>query len=300
MDNKIVMISIAAVIGIIVLGSVLMPIMNDATATTDTFSNVEGSQGYFIPIGPDTESYTLSFDGSSPGKVVVNGEDVPLFDGTIIAMTDSGIFRCNNSLGTRLSLISSTNTASQIDTTLTITITNGVFSYVIGTAAAVTMDISDGGFAIAKTGDYVMTGANQNIYLNKDSLIYGSGLTSVTGGAWNTNFQFSGSIEDGVTVIVNYPVNNNVPTISNEAVVNSPIDGHKDLYDLEKVTFDATLGDNVTSCTYDRIIVPAEITAERSVHFTPGENAIFAAMPIMIILAVLLGVVALVIRSRMD
>lgn len=297
MEMKIPAIAITAVVAIIVLAGVLMPVLNDTTATEDTYSNVAGSQGYFIALDNTTESYSLLFDGSNPGKVTVNGSDVPLFDGTILAITDSGIFRCNNSLGTRLSLISSSNTASAIESTLEIVVTNGVFTYSIGGANPVTMDISSGCFALASSGDYVMTGANQTIYVNSDTQIYGSGLTSVTGGVWNTNFQLIGSIDDGMTVTVNYPVANK-PTISNESVNYAEVTGHMDLYELQNITFDATIGDDVTACSYDRIIVPAKVTAERSVHFSDNQNAIFAAIPIMVIVALLLAVVAVIFRSR--
>lgn len=281
MDIKTISVALAILtVGAVMFGA-LIPIFQDVTATEDVFSNVKGSQGYFVSLDDSTVSYSLTFDGSNPGKVVVNGEDVPLFDGTIIAITDSGIFRCNNSLGTRLSLISSSNTASAIESTLQISVENGVFTYSIGGADSVTMDISTGCFALAPTGDYVMTGANQTIYVNSDTEIYGSGLTSVTGGAWNTNFQLIGSIDDGVAVTVNYPVNNK-PSISNESINYTEVSNYKGLYKLHNITFDATIGDDVTACSYDRIIVPADVLGERSNHVDGPTGAVIDLIPLMI------------------
>ena len=89
MDNKLVVISIAAVIGIIVLGSVLMPILDDATATTDTFTN----EGYFyLEKYDESTDITLEWTYSAPTTMTVNDQDIELGNlgvGVTVLFTES-------------------------------------------------------------------------------------------------------------------------------------------------------------------------------------------------------------------
>ena len=60
MDMKIVGITVAILVSITVLAGVLMPVLDDATATTDTFTN----EGYFYMqkiSAEDTETYTFDY-----------------------------------------------------------------------------------------------------------------------------------------------------------------------------------------------------------------------------------------------
>ena len=165
------------------------------------------------------------------------------------------------------------------------------------------------GYGAVAKGDYIMTDGT-DWYSSGDSVMFGTGQSVID----NVNIfvHAEATVDDGATFTVSSlygaPAISNV-SVTNEKVNYTAVSGFNDLYTVSSITCDVsfdTLDDNndpVThtgSLTYNRLVVDKEITAERSVHFTDGQNAIFAAIPVMIILAVLLGVVALVIRSRMD
>ena len=297
MNIKIIGISIAAFIGIIVLGSVLMPILDDATATTDTFTN-EGLF-YLKEVDADSDTVVLAWDHTKPYVIAVNDVETALpqtvsFGAVSIIMADTWAVRYipGSSLdlfGDAGGIITTGNVANETD--LTITLSGGVASF---STTELTQSYTTA-YHISDNGPYVMKTAADEAYVNGDSLIYCTGRTNIAGGQKNINV--TGDIDDGITATIIYP---HGWTTSNVVITSEEVSTHIDLYKFSQVSFDMTDGNATATPTYSQVIVPYEVTAERSEHFTPGQNAIFAAMPVMIILAILLGVVALVIRSRMD
>lgn len=304
MDNKIVMISIAAVIGIIVLGSVLMPILDDATATTDKFTN-DGKS--YIKTTSEGK-YTLTWDPTDPNNAVVNGGSFPIWspgDGvkniSILMIPEVGIMRYNHGAGeSDFVSIQAVGFAFSFTQSFTFTYENGAYSIVGATTVTGT---SDEVYAIGPNGDFVLKNPTDAAYVNPDSEIIGMGVTTVT--FWNNGFQVSGSADDVEVYVYNLGSGTTAIVTSDVDSDYAPVSEYVDLSTIKQVTFTATAtpteGDPVVKdCTYNYFLVPHEVTAERAQHFSDGQIAIFAAIPVMIILAVLLGVVALVIRSRMD
>lgn len=299
MNNKIVAISIAAVIGIIVLGSVLMPIMNDATAKDGTFTNdgiIRASE-----LSGDTDS-TIVWDHTAPNKLTVNGETIEIPSTgaypVSVAFSDTWMFRMV--VGTSISLF----TSAAESASLTASTTNGYDMSIVfstGSVVATANNVSktntiNGGLMIDPAGDYVLKYASESGYILNDSVVYAAGYTYDGIGSSNALNIFTYTVDDGVTILSTYP-----PGITHVDTINStPVNDYKSLTKLDSITMEIASGGITGTVTYNQIFVPAEVTAEKSVHFTDGQNAIFAAIPVMIILAVLLGVVALVIRSRMD
>lgn len=309
MDNKLVMISIAAVIGIIVLGSVLMPILDDATATTDTFTN----DGYFHmnKYGSSDDSITLVWDHTTPRAVSVNGTTYNLstpvnkwidlvvgddwyiryaYGGTVSFMGFDGVGFANQIMA-----------SVQNGTDMTAVLTAGTVTVTVTTSDAdpivKSTDYTEYYVISGDSGDYVMKKSDESVYMSKDTPIYGIGNSDAFSGA--AMAKLTGNIEDGVTATVLKSTSGQV-TAGPTTVNTTEVSDYTGFYQLSTITFDFIKGDETSAATYSYFIVPSEVAGERAVHFTAGQNAIFAAMPVMIILAVLLGVVALVIRSRMD
>ena len=292
MNTKIIAISLAAFIGIIVLGSVLMPIMKESTATEDTFVNdgIIGMNKY----GTD-ESITLFWDHTKPTMVSINGVEVAAPQ-TNVTVSTGYDWLVRFSAGA-ITFFYTTNVAASVadGTDLTVTMANGSVTATNTAATPVTVTTTYDGLFVIATGsdyDYVMKDPAKKVYLNGDSEIVGSGMSAV-GGVGGFGYTITGSINDGLTVdqFRGTTTTNTEPVITSEEVSD-----HLDLYQFDKFTFKA----NDTDLTWNQVIVPHEVTAERAEHFTPGQIAIFDAIPIMIIAAILLGVVALVIRSRTE
>lgn len=278
--KRIIMASITAVVVIAVLAGTLIPILDDATATHDTKKSI----GYYYMSGvADDESFTYAYDGTN---WTLNGDTMSFPTGGFnVLVTDEHFIRSNGVVDlVSVKSLSVTATSSGISG-----------SYVKNDDSTVTVEWDITGFygATLTEDDYIMTNPSNTSYVNADTDVIGFGVTNVSG--QYPIFHIVGDMES-VTVTC---TDTNV-SISNIKINKTAVNGYIDLYDFESITFDATKGGTTTAVTYNRVILPAEVTAERTVHFDSGENAIFNAIPVMVIIALLLGVVALVLRSRMD
>lgn len=310
MNTKIIGISIAAFIGIIVLGSVLMPILNDATAKEDTFTN----EGYFYMDEIDSgTAMTVAWDYTKPTTLTVNGVDVALPDKDHMSTIPFTVFCCDTwylrygydtayYVNIYQNAASTSYSGNVSDSkSLSISVTDAGVTTVNDGTAHTWSNATGNFFVISESGDYVMKKMDKDAYVLGDSPIFGYGRTYAR--SYYYTSELKGSVDDGITGEY-YPeatIETAGWTIS-DVTLNSVKDAdHEDLYKISTMTYEIT-GEGIQpyTATFSQYIVPAEITAERSVHFTDGQNAIFAVIPVMIILAVLLGVVALVIRSRMD
>lgn len=302
MNTKVIGISIAAVIGIIVLGSVLMPILNDSTAKSDTYTN----SGMFRmkEYGGD-DAFTASWDHTKPAEITINGEVVPIPATTneFSIILDGNFFLRYFATTAALSLYYGTTgvVSAGGDTGYDMTIEYDgediTFANTKSTPDTRVIAVSKF-YSIANDGPFVMKKPTEATYANSDSIIYGAGRTSVFTTNELVGSLVSGTIEDPEVSIWRGSV-----TPSNITVNATEVEDHKDLYLFNSVTFKVTSTEDDTltqDITYSFVVVPYEVTAERTVHFTDGQNAILSTIPIMIIVAILLGVVALVIRSRMN
>lgn len=304
--KKIIMISISAALVVIVLAGVLMPVLDDATATQDTFIN----DGYarYTEIGAN-ESYTMSWDSTTPEKVTVNGDDYEIWkngDGnrniSILMVPDHGIVRYNHGSSAYASTQIIGLGTLAISDSYTVTLDNGTYTITNSANTSVTGTFTTA-YIVDPDGEYILKNSNERAYLVSgstiiaDSSLIAMGVTTVT--SWSNGFQITGTLADYDVEVFNPAVNTFV--ISDVADDRQTVTGYNDLYTLSKITFNVTDSNDAdidVDATYSYFLVPYEVTAERAVHFTDGQNAIFGAIPIMLIAALLVGIVALVIRVR--
>lgn len=280
MNNKLIPLCITLVVGIILAGSVLMPVLNDATTTEKTFENT--GYYYMTDVGAD-ESYTYEFV-SSPAKAwTVNGEALTFPEGAFnVIVTDEHFVRSNGQ-------IESSSVASM---TVTVTAESITGTY---TASGVDHDIDwavDGFYGAVPTKDsFIMTAPDATTYVNSDTEVIGFGISNLSG--QYPIFHIVGDMEN---VTITSP--DSSITISNVAINKTAVDGFIDLYKFESITFDATKGDNTAEITYNRVIVPTEVTAELTNHLTPGQIALISAIPVLVIVALLVVAVGVVARRN--
>lgn len=305
MNNKLISIVLTLVVGIILAGSVLVPVLDDATATEKTFDNRDGAL-FQLDKFDETTEYSFEWVYTDPTHATVNNETVTLSGATVICATDSFIIRYGQdssngyylqSVGSGLGVYGNEN----VKTTLTISVSSGTLTAIVANEGSdptsKTASITEG-YGIVANGGYVMKASNQAAYVLADSPIVAMGLTSLDG-VWSNMFQIVGNVE-GVEVTQIYPTPATY-TISNVAVNTESSASYIDLYELQSITFDATLvSDNTTvhACTYNYFIVPAEVTAELSEHLTPGQIALMGAIPVLVIVALLVVAVGVVARRN--
>lgn len=301
---KIPLVAISAFVVVVVLAAVLMPVLGDAQKTEDTFTN----DGYFhmTKYTAADEDLTLTWDYTDPGVVTVNGNDFDLstvgIPITVLASTNGGArfeyvgtnqyCQFCNSAGILTAAVSAS-------ATLTIVCSSGTMTATYSTPDnpdVTRTSTYDEYYCISETGDYVMKKTTSPAYMLNDSPIFALGVTKIGSPAITLSLQ--GSIDDGITVTQV----SSTPTITYSTPVldYSSVSDHNDLNKLTKITFTGDNGGTVVNITYSYFIVPAEVTAERSVHLNGNEIAILGAIPALVIVALLIGVLALYMRSRAE
>ena len=306
--RKLIMTTVGVAIAVIITAAVLMPVLEDSMATSDTFTN----EGYFrlkeITADEDLTT-TIEWSSSVANILKVNGVDVDIstfglptgYASITIVATENDIIRIGaNNQGTSLNWVQirgSTYAYSGASTNFTATITNGTISAVMDESSKTAT--YDSAYVIdeTNTGAYVMKKANTPAYMKSDSEYYAMGVTNITGGYYIT--KLVGDLESvEISILAYAPDTLDNPTASNESINYADVGGHVDLHTLTSITFDVTEGENVTAITYSYFIVPYEVTAERAVHLNAAEIGILAAIPIIVIIAILMLAVSIIARNR--
>lgn len=293
MNNKLIPIVLTLVVGIILAGSVLMPVLNDATKTEETFANeglwrMKEIENGDVWTRTSTEGWTYGDSHiASGGSNVILGDDWCIRAIGHIR-SDSTVNASSNLSGATVTAGEELIVASKTDTTWT-------------------RNLDYPGYGIAPNGAYTLTDFNTSSYLNGDSAIYGSGVSEI--GSIQVFVHVEASVDDGATFTVSqsaggYAISD--VTITNEKVNYSEVSGYKDLYKVESVTCDISLTATIESVetpitgtiTFSSYVVPYEVTAELSNHLTPGQIALVGAIPILVIVALLVVAVGVVARKN--
>ena len=301
---------ITLVVGVILTGALLGPVVNDATKTEATFTN----EGYFYMqkiSAEDTNTYTLTYE-YDPDAVTYsytyNGDAIdtsnwPAQPLNVTLATDGETWLVRAGLNEYIGLQGfgtdinggGHNTWKTVATfeegTITITYTNS--SDVTSTKTGTYTDL----WIYSPTPtDYVMKKADKAAYLLNDSEYLAMGVTSMS--AWNTVIQITGTVEDFTATIV-YPPNLTT-TVTNKAIDSETVSGYNGLNSLDKLTFTINDGTTSVNATYSYFIVPAEVTSELTNHLTPGQISLMGAIPVMVIVALLMAAIGAIALRRAD
>lgn len=294
MENRTIGIIVSIMVGVIMIGGVLVPVLNDAAADSTTFNNRTDSMFEMIEIN-ENSNYVFEWKYMDPTHAIVNGETIPLVgSGTIICSVGEFLIRFGyNTEGAYILGVGSidflVSVSAGVD--LTITISGGNVTFVYGDST-VNETITDG-FAIAKSGDWVMKSPDQIVYLNGDSRIVAMGITLMD--TWNRGFYIDGTVNSvNVTCF-----NSEDFTISNVVVNSSVNEKYADLYEFDKITFTASNGTESWDATYNYLIVPADVTAEKVAGSPLGEySGLIFTIPVIVIVSLLVAAVAIIGRKH--
>lgn len=289
--KKIVMGVISVAVAIIVLMS-MIPIFTDAGASEDTFKN----EGYFYVNKVTEGTTTISFDYTNPSVLTVNDEEYT-FEGMpsdiTVALTESSFLRFQP--GTRCILYTSDSSYAGGTTSaksLTISATDGTMTVNLTGSDPATITYTDL-YVISDSGEYVMKKSNESAYVLSDTVFFGAGRSTI--GTSDSEFlMLSGTVEDGATFTT---LRGSENTFTTPVIDATAIAGHEDLYDLSKVTTTATNSTGSSNLTYSYFIVPAEVTAERSVHASPVESTLIGLIPLLMMVGILLTAIGLFIAK---
>lgn len=305
MDPKrIVALVVGASVMVLIFSALLVPIINDATTTEKTFENVGL---YHMTEYDTTAELTITWDHTDPNVLTINDEEVDLptsqltVDCTVIGC-DEFLIRYNGGTNAYIQYYAAdytgtivANVSSEKDMTISIasgsaTITNGTL----------TDDVSYSGsiYVCSKDGNLVMSPYTDTAYVLGDSDIYATGRSYVL----STNFTtvLTGTIEDGMTAEYWPEASVSSWTFSDITTNAEEVSGYNDLYKLTSFTWTADDGNATATITYSQVIVPAEVTAELTVHPDSATNALLSAIPIIAMIGIVLAVVGVAIVGRND
>ena len=308
MKTNLLTLVVTLTVGIILAGSLLMPVLTDATTTEKTFVN----DGYYRLSETDGETVIIWDTANTPYTITVNGVDFDLSTMGLTANMSYTIAFADDFLLRYFPLGASSNMQiwGSSYSGLGVGQSVGVVATFTITSSGITLEKSDGSatqtashagkyFAINKDGDYIMKKSDKTAYVLEDSSIfYAGGISTVGAGGNITSIYFEGSTEE-----IDYTVMRSGVSVSNSNVIYTDVSDYIGLVNLEKVTFTTTYetgGETYTNDqTYTYFLVPYEVTAELSQHLTPAEIALLNALPFLVIIGlVLAGVGAIFLRNR--
>ena len=298
MNNKLIPIVLTLVVGIILAGSVLMPVINDATETERTFIN-DGYMRYSAIESTATDEITIEWDYTAPKSLTVGDETIDLSvldkdtsivfgDNWSVRYTTAGDLQYIGNLNADYLFVTATDEAN-----LTITLNAGSATLVSGTTTKTNTYTT--AYYPNNDGTMIMKKANESAYLLKDSsIISANGITNVPGGS--VGIRFTGTINDGFDFT--YYRNTAEYEEENVSANYSEISEYTDLVKLNNITFNLVSGDNDILATYSYFLIPYEVTAENSHPLSPGQIALMGAIPVMVIVALLVVAVGVVARRN--
>lgn len=266
-----------------------VPIIQETTSATDTITN----EGVYNMTDDDSD-YTLVYNGVS-GTIDANGtiiqrDSIPAGAWTLISTPDYMIRLQNYSAQSyNLWIFGIDGFNRVIGNSETDNVTIGVSS------GSITLDTETWTYSgefrgIDPKGSYVMTDGTPFTVNKTDSIIVGNGTTPVT--VWYDLFYMIGTVED-MEVTAKDTI-----TISNIEVNTTPQSNYVNGVSVESITFTATDGTNTVDATYNRVIVPAEVTLEKSIHPDTTLATIINLLPLIAGVGLLMFLVAEFLYTR--
>lgn len=298
MKTNVLTLIITLVVGVILTGALLGPVISDVSKTSNDFDN----SSYAIYNMKELETgdnwtYADSTWSLNGDALTTSGS------GSIsVIVTDNAVIRQNSQArGTTVNM----NGVSDVEI-IEVTDSNAL-SINDSTEVAYTA-----GYGATGEGQYIMKTYSDKAYVTGDTPIWATGITSLVDGKSKSNMvcHIEGTINDGLTVTVS---NVSAGTVSDivvgEYTLNATkVDGYKDLYLLDNVVFGITANytdvdtpvEYSINASYSTFILPKTITAELSDHLTPGQISLMGAIPIMVIVALLMTAVGAIALRRND
>ena len=297
METKgIITMAVTVTVALIVLGVVLIPVLDDTTPSTKTYNNV--GIPFALADAEDTDTHIIVVDSTgvtSDGETIDSSPYLGTNDYTLV-FGEHSILRYAPITGrVVLGGTVSDGSAQQFtdlrsassSETLTLTIVGDTLTSVNGET---TKTIEDNWAYVSASGDYRYL---TNPCVTASDRVIGGGVTySPFSSA--TVICFDGTI-DGITA----GIYRSTPTatLNSVDVVTSSITTN--LVKIDAIKFNCTQNGNDVTATYTYFLAPAEITYENPYYVGDQSAALLAAVPVLIIIAILLGVAAVVLRNRM-
>ena len=288
MKNKLIPLCITLVVGIILAGSVLIPVINDATDHTYELSNKFTGSGYYHLA--DSSPVTFVYDD---GTYAINDVTVTPFNANYTTITSDGMtVRWSGGAPTIFSESSNTSVAA-----FELTANNGTITGTYASSSEPTTPVEveltyTYLFYQDPNGEYIMTGgigAPSEVYLLDKSEVYCNGYNPDLGTGSDRWFEFKGNIADGFTFKYG-------TTEITDVVVNAEkIDGYDDAYAL--TSFEIEI-DEDTTITINRFVAPLTVVATK--EHNAAADSLLNVIPVLVIVSLVAMAAGAMILKRDD
>lgn len=296
MDTKeLTAILVVAMVGCVIVAG-FMPVLNETVESDTTFTN----KGYFyMDKITDSTVRTIVVDSTDLNTILVDNVAVSNGStgiGATIVCSDNWLIRTTNAGAQVFTSSGAGAGTSSSQPIMTITIEAGQVE--VTASSTQTLTFTEG-FAITnQKSDWVMKSANASAYMVAGSDIVDSELTAMgrssAGGNNAIGIRITGTVLDvDISEFTNTSVVFGEPTINAVA-----IDGYNGLYQLTDIQFTGTINDNTSNVTYNRFIVPAEVTAEKAIHADDNTASIISMVPFILIMGIVLMFIGVVLVRR--
>ena len=285
MNNKLIPIVLTLVVGIILAGSVLVPVLNDAQKDIGpkvSYDNTPIDSNYKFLGTDEALEITLTKNGDTGlWDVEINGETyTTTADQNLTLLYSDALSMNKNANGTAIEINYGNGEIIASYATKTITFENGV----------VTLEIPTASFSWTGTYSWVYIWNNDGTWINHAGS-YSAYVSSINdlvcGGSYTTgeNDCFY-SIKDGVLSITGDYEHSFTYNLTK-------VEGTTDVYELSSLVI--TVGDE--TFTPFRTLVPETITG----HEASGASySLLGAIPVMVIVALIMGAVGMIVVKRND
>lgn len=300
------------VCGVIIAG--MLPVFGDVTAKEDTLTN-DGYVRMAYITSDDETTYNIQWVRSNPNVIKVNDDTVKMhpvagtYTFTVIADTNF-IVRAsvNNGNVVNMQYYGPTGGVLSAGDSCTAVLSSGTLTYTTHNETTRTGSYSSA-YIPSSNGAYVMKYADKSAYIQPDSLLYGYGITRtsnpVDSGSPGYGLIVSGNMDDGITVS-KWRGSDNI-VFSDITINATESKNYVDTYEFSSITFNGTVtttveeetvtGDN--EITYSYILVPYEITAERTVQMDGSTATVIDLIPLIAVIGLVLGVIAYILYKRL-
>lgn len=280
--NKIIIVVLTLVVGIILVGSLLVPVLSDAQKTAGAKVTIENDESthnsYQIGKVGSTESIVIGLDSS---KLYVNDVEVPISHyGTVgtIAFSDAGYVGVRNN-GAALYFFEYQDDGTTVTNTITtddITITATSISF--GDDTFTTSDVYSIGASTPNKYYCVTVGSSYGpIYVSSIKDVIGWGTYTI--GAETAIVKFNGdtATSSTTTVTVDYTLDKD--------------DKYTDVYQL--MTYNIEFNDG--SVNASQVFVPIEFAGHEA---SGAAYALYGSIAVLVVIAILLVAVKIVDSRR--
>lgn len=273
MKANLLTLAITLTLGVILAGSLLMPVLTDAqNEFNPTYSNVnDGALELDV-----VTSATISKDAGVADKVTINDEEVSLTtSANAIVFTDSFVINARTTNFYVITSSSATNVSAS--TAFTATISEGTITYKIGTGSETTVSYSGTVLVASTEGEYT------NI---ASGTAYTDDLNKVYGWSWSGNKLYT--------------------TAGTETTISGTPGALTDLADTKNDAYDSLYTLNIANVKMDSgvtnvapvtVILPTTFTAQMNGSGAAAATLI-GALPILVILGLVVAATTLVIRNK--